>query len=66
MKLKVEVYLIVNDRPKTIDTKWVSMDKDECIEDCIKNGERIFERFIKDNPGISKDMLGVKSTLVIW
>lgn len=65
MKLKVEVYMIVNDRPKTIDTRWVAMDREGSIEDCMKEGARVFERFVKENPRIGKDLLGVKSTLVI-
>ena len=66
MKLKMEVYMIVNDKPKTIDIKWVDVDRGETIEDCMKKGERVFEIFVENNPRISKDMLGVKSTLVIW
>ena len=66
MRLKVEVYMFVNDKPKTLVTKLVAMDIGDNIEDCIKEGARVFELFVEENPRIAKDLLGVKSTLVIW
>ena len=66
MDLKVDVYIIVNAKPKTIFTKYAIMNGKATIDSCNDKLHEVLNEFIDSNKQLPSNMLGVKGTLVIW
>ena len=66
MDLKVEVYIIINERPRVIFTDHVILDGEITIKECEEQMHEGMKKFLSDNPKLPSTLLGVRATMVIW